>query len=279
MNWLTKYFCKQSNEDLLLSHIKKQYDFDNAIAIKKDSADFSFFVNLAAGAILEKRNSEHGFGVEPAQLEKLVNQINTELDFFIVKMTRNYMMSVSHEYALCFKTNSGYTMPTKYFSDYKLFGSFPILNEFEDDSYRYVRKMQSYQCVIIDNEIQFIPSYSFRLPLKLNSLLEDESKIVYNFQNNKESCTRDLEVIVEITTIDKNPQYLIKLFYGHNLLKQEALNQLPDLALFLNDFLFPYNMTEEEVSALGLSLPFEFSPDFLNSMNSDLKVTLEMLKI
>lgn len=279
MNWLTKYFCKQSNEDLLLDHIKKQYDFDEAIIIKKDSEDFSFFVNLVAVAVLEKHNSDYGFGVEPERLEKLFNQINTELDFFIVKMTRSYMMSSSHEYALCFKTHNGYTMPTNYFSDTKLFGSFPILYDFDSDSFRYVRKMQSYQCLIIDNEIQFIPSYSFRLPLKMNSLLEDKNTVSYNFQKNKDSCSRDLEVVVEITTIDKNPQYLIKLFYGHNLLKQEALNQLPDLALFLNDFLFPYNMTEEEVSALGLSLPFEFSPDFLNSMNSDLKVTLEMLKI
>lgn len=278
--WLTKYFNKkQSEEDLLINHIKDNYDFDEVILIKKKDPDFLLSLNLLASTILENKQASLGISqIDPTLIEKHINEINSSGEYSIIKFSRKYMMTTSYNYAILSKNLQSYTIPFKYITDQYLFSTFPTLKGFE---YRFMDNLirsKSYRCLNINNIIRIIPSYSIRFPLKDSGILESY-KDGYTLRNLKTTCSRDLEIIIDIETINKTINHSVKLFYGMIILKEKNVLEIPDLEAFFDDFLFPYNMKYELINELGISLPLQFTPEFLKSMDDDFKLTVDMLKI
>lgn len=278
--WLTKYFNKkQSEEDLLINHIKDNYDFDEVILIKKKDPDFLLSLNLLASTILENKQASLGISqIDPTLIEKHINEINSSGEYSIIKFSRKYMMTTSYNYAILSKNLQSYTIPFKYITDRYLFSTFPTLKGFE---YRFMDNLirtKSYRCLNINNIIRIIPSYSIRFPLKDSGILESY-KDGYTLRNLKTICSRDLEIIIDIETINKTINHSVKLFYGMIILKEKNVLEIPDLEAFFDDFLFPYNMKYELINELGISLPLQFTPEFLKSMDDDFKLTVDMLKI
>jgi hypothetical protein len=278
--WLTKYFNKKQNkENSLINHIKDNYDFDEVFLIKETDECFSLSINLLAASIIERNNSSMGVvTVDPVHIEKLVNQIKSEGDCLIIKFSRRYVMSTAYYYAVLLNNSEGYTIPSRYITDPRLFSTFPSLRGFDYKFIENLIKFKSYRYVKTNNHINIIPSYSIRFPVKPTGLLEN-FRDSYSLRNLQSTCSRDLEVIVDIETIDKIVNYSVKLFYGNLLLKEKNVLEIPDLEAFFDDFLFPYNMKYELINELGISLPLQFTPEFLKSMDDDFKLTVDMLKI
>lgn len=278
--WITKFFNKkQSEEDLLINHIKDNYDFDEVILIKKKDPDFLLSLNLLASTILENKQASLGISqIDPTLIEKHINEINSSGEYSIIKFSRKYMMTTSYNYAILSKNLQSYTIPFKYITDQYLFSTFPTLKGFE---YRFMDNLirsKSYRCLNINNIIRIIPSYSIRFPLKDSGILESY-KDGYTLRNLKTTCSRDLEIIIDIETINKTINHSVKLFYGMIILKEKNVLEIPDFEDFFDDFLFPYNMKYELINELGISLPFKFTSEFLKSMDDDFKLTVDMLKI
>lgn len=216
--------------------------------------------------------------IDPTLIEKHINEINSSGEYSIIKFSRKYMMTTCYNYAILSKNLQSYTIPFKYITDRSLFSNFPPLKGFE---YRFIDnliRVKSYRCLNISNHIRIIPSYSIRFPLKDSGILESY-KDGYTLRILKTTCSRDLEIIIDIETIDKVVNYSVKLFYGTLLLKEKNVLEIPDLETFFDDFLFPYNMKYELINELGMTLPFQFTPEFLKSMDDDFKLTVDMLKI
>jgi len=284
MEWLTKYFNKpkqiSDDDSVLLNHIKERYDFDEVIAIKKDNIDFSsVLVNVVSSIIRKNDGLSPSNFVDTELLTKGINQISGGPDYFIVKMTRNYMMSKSYEYALFLKHEHGYTAPFNYLSHHKLFGEFPEFEAFNNGFFDFLERSKDYYCVLNGNQIDFKPSYSFKFPIQQNSLLLSYDIFSSNLHKNKQNCSRDLEVIVEVNNVDKIINYTVKLFYKNTLLRQENNQKFVNFNEYLDNFLFPYNLKYELICEIGLSMPFEFTPEFLARMNPDVKTTVDMINI
>lgn len=278
--WLTKYFNKkQTKDELLINHIKISYDFDEVVLIKETDEGFSLSINLLAATIIERNNSSMGVAtVDPVQIEKLVNQIKSEGDCLILKFSRRYVMSTAYYYAVLLNHSEGYTIPSRYITDPRLFSAFPSLKGFDYKFVENLIKFKSYRCIHINNNINIIPSYSIRFPMSSLGLLVN-FRDSYSLRNLKSTCSRDLEIIIDIETIDKDLNYSVKLFYGTLLLKEKNVLEIPDLETFFDDFLFPYNMKYDLINELGMTLPFQLTPEFLKSMDDDFKLTVDMLKI
>lgn len=278
--WLTKYFNKkQSEEDLLISHIKNNYDFDEVILIEKKDPDFLLSLNLLASTILENKQASLGISqIDPTLIEKHINEINSSGEYSIIKFSRKYMMTTSYNYAILSKNLQSYTIPFKYITDQYLFSNFPALKGFEYRLMDNLIRSKSYRYLNINNIIRIIPSYSIRFPLKDSGILENY-KTGHTLRNLKSTCSRDLEIIIDIETINDSINHSVKLFYGTILLKEKQLSDIPELLSFLDDFLFPYNMKYELINELGISLPLQFTPEFLKSMDDNFKLTVDMLKI
>jgi len=278
--WLTKYFNKkQSEEDFLINHIKDNYDFDEVILIEKKDPDFLLSLNLLASTILENKQASLGISqIDPTLIEKLINEINSSGEYAIIKFSRKYMMTTSYNYAILSKNLQSYTIPFKYITDIYLFSKFPSLKGFD---YRFIEnlvRVKSYRCLKVSNEISIVPSYSIRFPLNASGFLENY-KTGFTLRTLKSTCSRDLEIIIDIETINESINHSVKLFYGAILLKEKKFSDMPELPAFLDDFLFPYNMKYELINELGITLPFKFTPEFLKSMDDDFKLTVDMLKI
>jgi hypothetical protein len=274
MKWLNKYFNKKvTNEDLFLNHLKSTYDFDEACIIKKDNPDFLTIIKIIASSVVDKNNKPLGITTpDPSVVEKLIQKIQSECEYSIIKFSRNYTMSKDHHYVL-FSTNvNGYSIPFKYLTDINLFGEFPYFNSFEHE--KNLKKIKNYR--FINNNPRLIPSYSIRIPLKADGRLANYTDFFYT---GSDSCYRDVEVIIDVHELDDQTHYCIQLFYGITLLKEGTVSDLLNFSLFLDDFLFPYNLTENIINEVGIPLPLEFTPEFVKYMNKDFKLTIDMLKI
>lgn len=278
--WLTKYFNKkQSEEDLLINHIRDNYDFDEVVLIEKKDPDFLLSLNLLASTILEKGQATLGiFQVDPVLIEKLINEINSAGEYSIIKFSRKYVMSTSYYYAVLSKNLQGYTIPFAYITDKNLFHVFPEIPALRYNYFDNLVKFKSYRILNNDNVMSIIPSYSIRFPLKDNGQIE-YFEDTYRIHDKKETCSRDLEVIIDIENVDETISHSFKLMYGLLVLKEKNISIIPSLQDFISDFLFPYNMKYELIVELGMTLPFQFTPEFLKSMDDDFKLTVDMLKI
>lgn len=278
MKWLSRYFNK-NEEELFLNHIKKTYDFDEAILIRKENRLFESMVNIATFSIISKDNETSTnyssmMAQTPDSIKKLINTFEAEGDYSILKLSRQYMSSCVSYYAMVFKNNTGYYIPNRYISNPEVFGSFPRFNAMKTAFDGRVSIRHSYVFnKLLNNEL--IPSYSFRIPIT-----PDGTLIGYHYDSQKiyekVEFRREAEVLVSIN--NKN-EYKISLLYGSIVLKEEVHLTIEDFILFLDDFLFPYNLTKEIINTIELQLPFEFTAEFLKTINKDLKVTVDMLKI
>lgn len=277
MKWLTKYFNKKvNNEDLFLNHLKSTYDFDEACIIKKNNADFLEILGIIATSIIIRDNRPLGIStVDPDGVQALTNKILSECDYSIIKMSRNYTMSKSHHYALFSENVTGYSISFKYLTDRNLFSSFPGLDGF-GYYYKELIKISNYKFTNNQQPICLTPSYSIRFPLLKNGMLDDYKRDYYV---RLETGCRDLEVTVDIYDDNNKSNYCAKLFYGNTLLKEETYNKINDYTLFLDNFLFPYNLTQELIDELSIQLPLQLTPEFVKLMNKDFKLTIDMLKI
>lgn len=277
MNWLTKYFNKKiTAEDVFLSYLKSTYDFDEACIIKKNDADFLKIIGVIATSIIIRDNRPLGIStVDPDNVQQLTNKILSECDYSIIKMSRNYSMSKSYEYALFSENVTGYSISFKYLTDRNLFSSFPHLDGF-GYYYKELIKISNYKFTNNQQPTCLTPSYSIRFPLLTNGMLDDYKRHYYV---RLETGCRDLEVTVDIYDDNNKTNYCAKLFYGNTLLKEEIHNNINDYILFLDDFLFPYNLTQELVDELSIQLPLQLTPEFVKLMNKDFKLTIDMLKI
>lgn len=277
MNWLTKYFNKKvTAEDIFLSYLKSTYDFDDACIIKKNDADFLKIIGIIATSIIIRDNRPLGIStVDPDSVQALTNKILSECDYSIIKMSRNYTMSKSHEYALFSENVTGYSISFKYLTDRNLFSSFPHLDGF-GYYYKELIKISNYKFTNNQQPICLTPSYSIRFPLLKNGMLDNYKRHYYV---RLETGCRDLEVTVDIYDDNNKTNYCAKLFYGNTLLKEETYNKINDYTSFLDDFLFPYNLTQELIDELSIQLPLQLTPEFVKLMNKDFKITIDMLKI
>lgn len=277
MKWLTKYFNKKvNNEDLFLNHLKSTYDFDEVCIIKKDDAEFLKIIRIIATSIIIRDNRPLGISTaDPDNIQELTNQIISECDYSIIKMSRHYTMSKSYDYALFSENVTGYSISFKYLTDRNLFSSFPHLDGF-GYYYKELIKISNYKFTNNQQPTCLRPSYSIRFPLLKNGMLDDYKRPYYV---RLETGHRDLEVTVDIYDDDNKTNYCAKLFYGNTLLKEENYISMYEYTLFLDEFLFPYNLTEAIINEVGIQLPLSFTPEFVKSMNKDFKLTIDMLKI
>lgn len=278
MKWISQYFNK-NEEELFLNHIKKFYDFDEAVLIYKENRLFENMVNLATFSIINKDNASSSnyssmMAQNPDGIKKLINAFEVEGDYSILKLSRQYISSSVSYYAIVFKNNTGFYIPNRYVSNEEVFGVFPRFNSMKSsfDGRVIVRHSYVFNKVLTK---EIIPCYTFRIPIKHDGTIIDYR---YNMNNmyDKTEFKREVEVVV---AIDKKNEYTIYLLYGSVVLKKEIHSKIEDFILFLDDFLFPYNLTKEIISSIEIQLPFEFTPEFLKSINKDLKLTVDMLKI
>lgn len=278
MKWFSQYFSK-NEEELFLNHIKKVYDFDEAILTHKENRQFESMVNIATFSIISKDNESSTnyssmMAQTPDSIKKLINTFEVEGDYSILKLSRQYMSSSVSYYAIVFKNNTGYYIPNRYISNPEVFGDFPRFNAMKSSFDGRVNIRHSYVFNHIMNK-EIIPCYTFRIPITPDGTVIDYRYDIHKIYE-KVEFRREAEVVV---AINKKNEYTISLLYGSQVLKEEFHEKIEDFILFLDDFLFPYNLTKDIISAIELKLPFEFTPEFLKSINKDLKLTVDMLKI
>lgn len=282
MHWIRKYFNKKiTNENLFLNHLKTTYDFDEVSIIRKDDVNYVDTIEIIARSVLYQESIAASNTIEPDKLNpdiiaKLVNKILSEHEYLIIKLSRNYTMSQAYQYALFSSDINGYNISANYLTDINLFGRFPSFY-----GYSYGGTLtKNYRFIKNQDKPRLIPCYSIRYPLQKDGLVLNS---YYNngmgYSNGIQANLRDLEIFIEIDEIKYSTNYYVKLFYGSILLKEENIDSMLDYSLFLDEFLFPYNLTKDILKEVGIQLPLQFTPEFVKSMNKDFKIIVDMMKI